>query len=52
MNRARRLAGRSIRRRRRLGRFVDNFAAAAGITLHPWQRDFTIALLETHRRTR
>lgn len=52
MNRARRIAGRGIRRRRRLGRVVDAFAAAAHITLTPWQRGLTIALLDTRRSPR
>ncbi len=47
--RARRLVGRRIRRRRRLERQLDAYAAAAGIHLYPRQREFALNILDSKR---
>lgn len=46
MIRARRIEGRRIRRRRRIGARVDAIAADIGVTLMPWQREATIRLMD------
>lgn len=46
MNRERRIAGRRIRRRRRIGVRLDRMAERMGLDLIPWQRDLAIAALD------
>ena len=51
MTRARRIAGRTVRRRRRIGARLDLAMAGTGIVLLPWQRDLAIRLLDGEQLT-
>lgn len=46
MIRAKRIAGRTIRRRRRLAARIDALAAASGVELLVWQRNVLVGLLD------
>lgn len=46
MDRERRLAGRRVRRRRRIAARLDAFAEAAGVPLLPWQREWAVSILD------